>query len=243
MAYDTTTVDVGMPTKKSHFDQLLANDAYLKTRHEVGHNAASGQHLISDLDAVKYASTVGGTADAITLNFTPAVLALVAGLEISFKAAAQNTGAVTVAVEALGATNVKKNGDSALIAGDIKNGQVVRLQYDGTQFQMQSQSGGASSGGILTWSIKTAAFNAVKGNGYICDTKTTGAITMTLPADPSAGDVVGYIDGASYFATNNLTIDRNGKKIMGLEEDMTCSLTGDCGELIYSDAANGWRLK
>ena len=99
-----------------------------------------------------------------------------------------------------------------------------------------------AAGGGLTWSIKTSATNAVKNNGYICDTKTTAAFTLTLPATPTAGDVVAFKDGASYLATNNLTIGRNGEKIMGLTEDLIVNTNNASGELVFSDATYGWRV-
>lgn len=92
------------------------------------------------------------------------------------------------------------------------------------------------------WSaITTGSTNATAQNGYICDT-TGGAITLTLPASPAVGDIVSWKDGAGTFNTNNLTIGRNGKKIMGLEEDMVVSENNAGGELVYYDTTNGWRL-
>ncbi|BCV06049.1 MAG: hypothetical protein CM15mV124_410 [uncultured marine virus] len=40
-----------------------------------------------------------------------------------------------------------------------------------------------------TGSIKTSGFTAVAGEGYFCDTS-SGAFTVTLPASPSAGNLV-----------------------------------------------------
>jgi hypothetical protein len=42
-----------------------------------------------------------------------------------------------------------------------------------------------------------------------------GAVTVTLPATPSAGDIISIADYASTFQTNNLTICRNSSKING----------------------------
>jgi hypothetical protein len=45
--------------------------------------------------------------------------------------------------------------------------------------------------GTVDWdtTAKTAGFTAVSGTGYFVNT-TSGAVTMTLPASPSAGDIV-----------------------------------------------------
>jgi hypothetical protein len=61
---------------------------------------------------------------------------------------------------------------------------------------------------------KTTGFTAVSGNGYFCDTTSAG-FTVTLPATPSAGDIVGLVDYAGTFDTNALVIDPNGEDIEG----------------------------
>src|SRR6056300_1065909 len=52
--------------------------------------------------------------------------------------------------------------------------------------------------------VKTGNFTAVAGEGYFVDTTST-AITVTLPASPSAGDVVILKDYARTWGTNNVT--------------------------------------
>lgn len=91
------------------------------------------------------------------------------------------------------------------------------------------------------WNAISGATNAVVGNGYICDTSGAG-FTLTLPASPIAGDYVKITDGSGNFATNNLTIARNGLKIMGLSENLTVELNYAAFTLVYSDATNGWRI-
>lgn len=96
--------------------------------------------------------------------------------------------------------------------------------------------------GGITWSVKTAAFNAATLNGYMVDTATTGAVTATLPAAPSVGDYMLFTDAASNFDVANLTIARNGLNIMGLAEDMTVNLKNAAFGLVYESAAYGWRV-
>ena len=47
--------------------------------------------------------------------------------------------------------------------------------------------------GTVNWvtTKKTTSFTAVSGEGYFCDTAASGAFTLTLPASPSAGNIVG----------------------------------------------------
>ena len=98
----------------------------------------------------------------------------------------------------------------------------------------------AAAGGGIAWSLITANPNpAVKSNGYLCNT-TASAFTVTLPAAPSAGDIVSIADGAGTFDLNNLTIGRNSLRIMGLEEDMVISDKNASISFVYASAALGW---
>lgn len=70
----------------------------------------------------------------------------------------------------------------------------------------------------------------------------TGTITLTLPAAPSMGDIVRIFDVQSTFDTNNLTVDRNGKPIMGANENLTVNTEGAAFELVFYNNTQGWRL-
>jgi hypothetical protein len=50
---------------------------------------------------------------------------------------------------------------------------------------------------------KTSPFTAAAGTGYFINT-TCGAVTVTLPASPTAGDVVAFKDYAGQWNTNKL---------------------------------------
>ena len=103
-----------------------------------------------------------------------------------------------------------------------------------------SQTGFGRSGSV-NWqtSIKTTSFTAVSGEGYFCNT-TGGVFTVTLPASPSAGDIVSVKDYANTFDTANLTIGRNGSNIGGAAEDATLATEGLAVTLVYADATKGW---
>lgn len=93
----------------------------------------------------------------------------------------------------------------------------------------------------LLWVDKVASHTAVAWQGTLANTS-GGAWTLTLPANPAVGDTIGVIDVASSFGAAPLTIARNGQKIMGLAENMTCSTNGLAFELVYQGAAYGWRI-
>jgi len=96
--------------------------------------------------------------------------------------------------------------------------------------------------GTVDWdtTAKTASFTAVSGNGYFVNT-TSGAITVTLPATPSAGDIVSVADYAGTAGTNNITIARNGSNINGSAADLTISINTSAITLVYVDGTQGWK--
>jgi len=104
-----------------------------------------------------------------------------------------------------------------------------------------SQSGFGRAGSV-DWqtSIKTADFTAVNGEGYFINT-TSGAITMTLPSSPSAGDIVAIKDYANTFDTNNLTINRNGEPVSGDTVNPIITTEGQALTLVYGDSTKGWQ--
>ena len=82
---------------------------------------------------------------------------------------------------------------------------------------------------------------AVAGRYYFVNT-TSGAVTLTLPASATMGDTVRVIDGAGTFDTNNVTIGRNGHKIMGATADLTVNTEHASFDLVYYNSTNGWKL-
>ncbi len=100
---------------------------------------------------------------------------------------------------------------------------------------------GFGATGAASWdtTVKTSGFTAVSGVGYFVNT-TSGAITVTLPASPSAGDVVAVKDYANTFDTNSVTLARNGSNIGGAAFDATLDTEGLAVTLVYVDATKGW---
>jgi hypothetical protein len=61
-----------------------------------------------------------------------------------------------------------------------------------------------------------------------------GAFTVTLPATPAVGAQVIVVDSAGSWATNNLTVGRNGSTINGSATDLTCDISGVSVQFVYS---------
>jgi hypothetical protein len=103
------------------------------------------------------------------------------------------------------------------------------LTSDGTAWVSQVPSGG----GIAYTAVKTSNYTAAANEGVQTDTS-GGAFTVTLPATPSVGDQVFVTDSGGAWATNNLTIGRNGLTIDGSATDLICDISSVSVQLIYS---------
>ncbi len=85
-----------------------------------------------------------GTATAFKVGAPEGVTALVEGQVILFKATNANTSTTpTLQIGTLAAKTIKKNGGDNLAAGDIKQGDVVAVMFDGTNFQMVAADTGS----------------------------------------------------------------------------------------------------
>ena len=138
------------------------------------------------LDTVTgYLSSVSGT-DTIVASLSPALTSYGAGQTFRFVAIGDNTGAVTININGLGAKAITKSGSTALTAGDIKSGSVVQISYDGTRFQLASGAGSGLRGGVV----------AVNGQTL------TGNVTL---ANGESGMAVGPINGGGFSITGSGT--------------------------------------
>jgi len=126
----------------------------------------------------------------------------------------------TIANASLSNSSITINGSSVSLGGTINLGTAIIAD--------------------VNWqSVQTTGFTAVAGNGYFVNT-TSGAITVTLPASASIGDTIAIKDYAGTFASNNLTIGRNGHNIQGVANDSLISTNRASLVLVYVDSTKGW---
>jgi len=143
-----------------------------------------------------------------------------------------------------GTVTLGDSGDTFSLPAGVTLSNAGSITNSGTITNTGTISGGTITGNIdgqVSWdtTAKTAGFTAVAGNGYFVNT-TSGAITVTLPATPTAGDFVGIKDYANTADTNNITIDRNGSNIQGTANNFIISTEGLSIILIYVDGTQGW---
>ena len=86
----------------------------------------------------EHPTAISTGTDTIVLTLTTAPSSYTSGMKIAFyKSAAANTGAATINVNSLGAKAlVKRDGSTAMGAGDLAAGALYFATYDGTSFRV-----------------------------------------------------------------------------------------------------------
>jgi len=96
--------------------------------------------------------------------------------------------------------------------------------------------------GYATITDSNTPYTTVAGAQIFANTS-SNPITVNLPASPSVGDEVTLIDTRASWASNNLTVGRNGQPINTAASDLTLSNAGQSITLVYIDATRGWAYK
>lgn len=86
--------------------------------------------------------------------------------------------------------------------------------------------------------IRSADFNAVATGRYGVDTS-GGIVTATLPASPSAGEAIYFMDAGGAYSSNTFTVDRNGNTINGAASNLAKTTNGESFGLMYTGST--WR--
>ena len=96
------------------------------------------------------------------------------------------------------------------------------------------------AGELKKWRAVSAAETVQAGAQLLVNTN-SGAVTVTLPASPSAGDEVHFVDQGYDFNTNALTVGRNSSNIANAASDLVVNTQGAAFSLVFSgDATTGW---
>lgn len=162
----------------------------------------------------------GGTADAITATYSPAVTALVDGMELDFRATAANaTTTPTFSPNGLTAHTIKQLGGNALVAGNIPAANYeakVRYNLANTRWELMnpcvvSITGNAATvttnanlTGVITSSGNATSIASQTGTGtkFVVDTSPTIA-ALSLTAGVNIPLVMTAANGAACVAIGN----------------------------------------
>jgi hypothetical protein len=202
--------------------------------------SAGGTTLTGDSVAAPracVAASASGTAYTCTTSpsFAPA-----AHDEILFKADVANTGAATLNVNASTVAGVKKQGGgTALVLNDFLAGQWTVLVFDGTNWQMQGQTGNASAGGgVAHYEIVGSGGNNYAASGFFPLTLGGGitATEATIQTVMSGTGTVSNlrINGAAIAAASSVTytVNKNGSATT-----LTCTIaasTASCNDTTHT---------
>jgi len=153
-------------------------------------------------------------------------------------------GAITTAKIANAAITPAKLSSNGNITWDA-TGNITAPSFIGSTTATAVASGSVTPAGLAgsvganAWVSKTANYTAVIGDRIEADTSSS-AFTITLPASPTLGSMITFADAARTWATNNLTVARNGNTIEALSEDLVCNVSGKRIAAVYNGST--WRI-
>lgn len=147
-----------------------------------------------------------GSANAYAIAPSPAITAYTVGQMFSFKAVNANTTASTLNVNALGVKTIKNSLGGDLVANDILAGQIVVVEYDGTNFQMTSPLGNQTATALksATTIVSVSAATAPTSGQVLTATAGTTATWQTLPTTYAAGVIADLVTTAT--GNNDVTV-------------------------------------
>lgn len=142
----------------------------------------------------QYLSTIAGT-NTITAVASPTLTAYTAGQTFRFISSGLNSGATTLNVDGLGAKNVFLNG-VACVGGEIVNGTLVTVTYDGTQFDLASTTAAVPS-------LANVAFLNVQQSFTKTQKAAVTALTTAVAGDYNAGQQFSVnVNGSTFTVAN-----------------------------------------
>jgi len=194
----------------------------------------NGIDVTSIYHAGRRVRAVGSSTGTIYGTISSSSFSTNTTVNVTWDSGSLSNESLTISLSILDSTN---SGIPVLNQDLEVNGTVTATSYSGDGSSLTGITGGTA------WqTVKTGNFTAVASEGYFVNT-TSGAITATLPASPTQGDEVSFIDYAGTFDTNNLTIGRNSKPIQGDASDLTVATERAGLTLVFVDDTQGWLLK
>jgi len=126
-----------------------------------------------------------GALNAAALVLKSPITSYVEGLVLYFKGGFTNTGAMTMAVDALGPVAIVNRDGSPLSAGDIPLDSLNTIQYDGNKFQLMVSAGGGGNFWNITGPTTLTGNITIDNDGNNAEYTGTGSITWGDLINPS----------------------------------------------------------
>lgn len=184
---------------------------------------------------ISLAGSTGTAGYALISNgaSAPTWQAISAGLTVTDDTSTNATRYLTFTSATSGSITGINTGSTKL-SFNPSTGSLSATKFIGDGSSLTGISSGAS------WqSVQTSSFTAVAGNAYAVNT-TSGAVTVTLPASPTAGQFIIITDYARTFGTNACTLAPNGNKISGSTSNAILNTNGESANIVYIDSTQGW---
>src|SRR5580765_70256 len=153
-----------------------------------------------------------GTANAITATLAPAITAYTDGITVNFRAANANTGAATLSVNGLTATNIIQENGQALAAGMISANSMCSAVYSSNYaaFILQNSSQSAINSPSFA-GYSGAQITAVASSGSLVVTLLAGCTINFRSATQTSGAIV------PVYIPSNLTITVPSGATLGMQ--------------------------
>lgn len=210
-------------------------------------NLSAGELAINLVDEKLYFKNNAGVVKLLASNVTPVAnggTALTATPANGQLPIGNGTGYSLANLTAGSGITITNSSGGITIASTVTPGSGTVTSVGGT---------GTINGLTLTGTVTTSG-NLTLGGTFRLNTSTittstaasantvyviTANLTLTLPASPTAGDVVGVVNMSG---VTTVTVARNGNNIMALAQDLTVDLNNTGFNLMYANATQGWVL-
>ena len=192
----------------------------------------SGEVLFSATGELPY-SAGGGTANAQTATYTPAITSLTAGLSVLWLPSNANTSSTpTFSPNSLTAKTIVKTGGAALAANDLTTTAVAFAIYDGTNWELQNPQ--TSGGG--------GAVTAVTGSGAI---SSSGGTTPNITVATATSGALGVVQPDGTIITVSagaITVPKASSSVFGVVEVDGTTITATAGVISATGGGGGGAL-
>jgi len=178
-----------------------------------------------------YGGTGGGTANAQTVTYAPAITVYTTGQIVSWLPSNANSGAATLNVNALGAKTIVKFGGAALISSDLTTTAIAFAVYDGTNFELQNPQTLPPAGSIACGGLPALTGDTTTSAGS-CAT-TTAKINGT--SFPTSATVIGSNGSAQPVSASTTG---SGNVVLATSPTLTTPALGTPSALVLTNATS-----
>ncbi len=129
----------------------------------------------------------------------------------------------------------------------LTNTSTIRNAIDNNNISVVS-GGSSTQASIYEYVYADSNYTAEDNQVIVCETEGSAlpegsyALTVTLPANPEDGSMVFLVDGAGNAQDRSVLVTRNGNKIDGENDDITCDVNYFDIRLVFNSTSNNWAL-